>query len=70
MATLLTNVQASEEDHELSSEFFEKLPSLLESGKIKPSIPKIIEGGLDAVPDGFREHRDGKISAYKIVYKL
>jgi NADPH-dependent curcumin reductase CurA len=53
----------------LACELFEKLPSLLNDGKIRPSKPKVLDG-LDAVPEGFREHRDGKISAYKIVYKL
>ncbi|KAL1963528.1 hypothetical protein VTN77DRAFT_8109 [Rasamsonia byssochlamydoides] len=57
------------EDHELASELFEKLPSWLEDGKIKPNTPKVLKG-LDAVPAGFQEYRDGKISAYKIVYEL
>lgn len=70
MATLLTNIQPSQEDHDLSCELYDKLPSLLESGKIKPSTPKVFDNGLDAVPDGFQEYRDGKISGYKIVYKL
>lgn len=63
-------IQPNKEDHELSREFFEKLSSWLESGKIKPNTPKLRNGGLDAVPDGFQEYRDGNISAYKIVYKL
>ncbi|KAK2766977.1 hypothetical protein FQN54_006294 [Arachnomyces sp. PD_36] len=58
------------EDHEMCTEFFEKLPSWLESGKIKPNTPKVFDGGLDVVPEGFQEYRDGKISGYKIVYKL
>lgn len=33
------------------------------------SNPKVLTG-LDAVPEGFQEHRDGDISAYNIVYKL
>ncbi|KAL4911711.1 chaperonin 10-like protein [Aspergillus aurantiobrunneus] len=60
---------ASEHDHELSSELFEKLPGWLEKGIVKPSDPKVLRG-LDSVPDGFQEHRDGKISAYKIVYEI
>lgn len=57
------------EDHELASELFEKLPELLESGKVRPN-PTRIKKGLDAVAEGFQEYRDGKISAYKIVYEL
>ncbi|OJJ57337.1 hypothetical protein ASPSYDRAFT_58900 [Aspergillus sydowii CBS 593.65] len=60
---------ASKHDHELSSELFEKLPGWLQNGTIKPNTPKILHG-LDAVPDGFQEYRDGKISAYKIVYEI
>ncbi|OAL03233.1 GroES-like protein [Phaeosphaeriaceae sp. SRC1lsM3a] len=60
---------ASKDDHELASELFEKLPTWLETGIIKPSVPKLL-GGLDAVPAGFQEYRDGKVSGYKIVYKL
>ncbi|RAH46735.1 zinc-binding alcohol dehydrogenase family protein [Aspergillus brunneoviolaceus CBS 621.78] len=60
---------ASQEDHELASEFFDLVPDLLASGKIKPSRPKVL-GGLEAVPDGFQEYRDGKISGYKIVYRI
>ncbi|KAJ5513242.1 hypothetical protein N7463_002794 [Penicillium fimorum] len=57
------------EDYELNSELFENLPSWLENGTLKPSKPKVLSG-LDAVPVGFQEHRDRKISAYKIVYEL
>lgn len=62
-------MQASKEDHELSTELFEKLVPWLEKGTVKPSHPKVLPG-LDSVPEGFQEHRDGKISAYKIVYAL
>ncbi|GLA33903.1 hypothetical protein AnigIFM63309_003926 [Aspergillus niger] len=60
---------ASKDDHELTSELFEKLPGWLEKGSLKPNTPKLLNG-LDAVADGFQEYRDGKISAYKIVYEL
>ncbi|KAL5341414.1 putative zinc-binding dehydrogenase family oxidoreductase [Aspergillus crustosus] len=60
---------ASKEDHELASELFKKLPGWLENGTIKASHPKVLRG-LEAVSEGFQEHRDGKISAYKIVYEI
>ncbi|KAL4747506.1 hypothetical protein BDW72DRAFT_206398 [Aspergillus terricola var. indicus] len=60
---------ASPNDHELASELFEQLPARLANGTIKPNNPRVLRG-LDAVPDAFQEYRDGKISAYKIVYKL
>ncbi|KAH6963734.1 chaperonin 10-like protein [Fusarium avenaceum] len=61
---------ASEEDHKLGVEFNERLPGWIDEGKIKPNKPKVIPGGLDAVKKGFQEHRDGKISGYKLVYEL
>ncbi|KAJ5872853.1 uncharacterized protein N7529_005206 [Penicillium soppii] len=60
---------ASQEDHELASELFENLPSWLAQGAIKPNKAKIFLG-LDSVPQGFQEYRDGKVSAYKIVYEV
>jgi NADPH:quinone reductase-like Zn-dependent oxidoreductase len=60
---------ASQDDHNLSSELFEKLPQWLEDGTIKPNEAKVLKG-LEAVPEGFQEYRDGKISGYKIVYAL
>ncbi|KAJ5331673.1 hypothetical protein N7476_001456 [Penicillium atrosanguineum] len=60
---------AHKEDHRLSSELFEKLPLWLEQGKIQPNKSKVLHG-LDLVPEGFQEYRDGVISAYKIVYEL
>ncbi|KAF3002345.1 hypothetical protein E8E14_007109 [Neopestalotiopsis sp. 37M] len=58
-----------QEDHELSAKFFEELPKLLSSGVIKPNNVKLLEG-LDSVPEGFQEYRDGTISNYKLVYKV
>ncbi|KAF4443598.1 alcohol dehydrogenase [Fusarium acutatum] len=61
---------ASQEDHKLALDFFEKLPMLLSSGQIKPNSYKLFDDGLDDVFKGFQEYRDGNISNYKIVYKL
>ncbi|KAF0327177.1 hypothetical protein GQ607_005660 [Colletotrichum asianum] len=62
--------QAHEADHQLGTEFFEKLPGWVEEGKIKPNKPKVIPGGLEGVHKGFQEYRDGNISATKLVYAL
>ncbi|KAL5360308.1 hypothetical protein BJX96DRAFT_175169 [Aspergillus floccosus] len=67
--TRVTDVLASPDDHELCAELFEMLPAWLDQGVVRPSHPKIYHG-LDTVPEGFREYRDGKISAYKIVYEV
>ncbi|KAI5465598.1 zinc-binding dehydrogenase family oxidoreductase [Mariannaea sp. PMI_226] len=61
---------ANEADHELASSFCESLPTYIEEGKIKPNAVKILPGGLDAVETGFQEHREGKISALKLVYEV
>ncbi|KAI1860549.1 hypothetical protein JX265_009948 [Neoarthrinium moseri] len=59
----------NKDDHELCKEFFDKLPKYLQEDKLKPNVPKLMLG-LDAVQQGFQEYRDGKISGYKVVYKL
>ncbi|KAJ0323802.1 hypothetical protein COL5a_008164 [Colletotrichum fioriniae] len=61
---------ASEEDHKLGTEFYEKLPGWVETGKFKPNKPKVISGGLDGVDKGFQVYRDGAISGEKVVYQL
>ncbi|VUC34864.1 unnamed protein product [Clonostachys rosea] len=57
-------------DHELASSFFARLSSLLADGKIKPNATKVFEGGLGDISSGFTEYCEGKVSNYKIVYKL
>ncbi|KAJ5087175.1 zinc-binding dehydrogenase family oxidoreductase [Penicillium angulare] len=61
---------ASKDDHNLSTDLFKKLlPAWLDIGMLKPNEPKVLKG-LDKVTQGFQEHREGKISAYKIVYEV
>lgn len=59
-----------EADHNLASEFCEKIGEWLGSGNIRPNEPRLLDGGLNAVADGFQEYRDGNISAYKVVYMI
>ncbi|CAH0043165.1 unnamed protein product [Clonostachys rhizophaga] len=61
---------ANKADHELAAGFFQELPELLATGKIKPNTCQLDVSGLDGVSRGFQEYRDGKISNYKIVYKV
>lgn len=66
----LTNTaKASKEDHELSAELFEKIPAWLNEGKIKPNTVKLFDS-LDSINEGFDLYRNGKISSFKIVYKV
>ena len=60
---------ASEADHKLSAELFNNLPQWLEDGTIEPNDTKVLHG-LEKVPEGFQEYRDGTISGYKIVYAI
>lgn len=57
----------NENDHKLAAELFEHLPRWLEDGTIRPNETKVLQG-LEKVPEGFQEYRDGLISGYKIVY--
>ncbi|PVI04403.1 hypothetical protein DM02DRAFT_639921 [Periconia macrospinosa] len=41
----------------------------LESGTIKPN-PVVVKRGLGVIEEGFQDYRDGKISAYKIIYEV
>lgn len=67
---LKSYVKPNKADHELAAELFDKLPTWLVEGRIKPNQAKVFEGGLNDVSKGFQEYRDGTISNYKIVYKL
>ncbi|KAI0205321.1 zinc-binding dehydrogenase [Astrocystis sublimbata] len=53
--------------------FWEKylgiLPELVASGKIKPN-PSRQMGGLDAIIEGFKLQREGKVRAEKLIYKV
>ncbi|KAF4467831.1 zinc-binding oxidoreductase [Fusarium albosuccineum] len=55
---------ASEEDHQLASEFNQKLPELLARQMIRPNNPLAMHG-FDRITEGFQAYRDGKISGYK-----
>jgi hypothetical protein len=66
---LLTKTQASNADHKLGTELFEKIPGWLQDGTLQPNTSKVLPGGLEAVKEGFQMHRDGKISGFKLVYE-
>ncbi|KAL4871407.1 hypothetical protein BDV12DRAFT_183790 [Aspergillus spectabilis] len=60
---------ASKEECALAGELYKNLPGWLESGRFKMSTPKVF-GGLESVSQGFQEQREGRISGYKIVYRV
>ncbi|KAH7014491.1 zinc-binding dehydrogenase [Microdochium trichocladiopsis] len=45
------------------------LPEWLGSGKLKTNKVTIL-GGLEAIPEGFRMHSEGKVRVEKLVYKI
>lgn len=61
--------QINEADHALAADFFSQLPGLLSGEIIKPNAAKLLTG-LDSVLQGFQDYRDGRISNFKVVYKL
>ncbi|KZF20530.1 NAD(P)-binding protein [Xylona heveae TC161] len=60
---------ALRDDHELASEFYDRLPHWLESVRFKPNSILLLKG-LDSVTEGFDLYKQGKISAKKVVYEL
>ncbi|PMD62981.1 GroES-like protein [Hyaloscypha bicolor E] len=61
---------ASSGDHALGIELFENISGWLKDGTLQANTPKVLAGGLSAIPEGFQMHRDGKISGFKLVYEL
>ncbi|KAL0263052.1 Zinc-binding oxidoreductase alcohol dehydrogenase [Diplodia seriata] len=60
---------ASEADHALAAELFEKLPAWLESKSVVPNKAHVLEG-LESLPHGFEMHRKQEISGFKVVYHI
>ena len=65
----LRKSQKSQRDRELGAELFENIPKWIAEGKFKPNAVHQMTG-LKSVPEGFQLHRDGKISAKKVVYQI
>ncbi|EMD38824.1 hypothetical protein CERSUDRAFT_72108 [Gelatoporia subvermispora B] len=45
------------------------IPKYLERGVLKPNIPRVLPGGLNAWQDAYALHREGKVSGEKIVFR-
>ncbi|KAI0667952.1 GroES-like protein [Trametes maxima] len=52
---------------EFGEAFVKALPELLEDGSVKPNIPEVLPGGLDAIVGGLKRLRAGDVSARKLV---
>jgi NADPH:quinone reductase-like Zn-dependent oxidoreductase len=60
---------ASLTDYEFGSKFWKVSEELINSGKIK-THPVEVRSGLEGVPQGLQDLKDGKVSGVKLVYKV
>ncbi|KAF1850251.1 oxidoreductase-like protein [Cucurbitaria berberidis CBS 394.84] len=61
--------QANQADYEFGSKFWKLSEALFNSGKIK-AHPAELRNGLEGIPQGLQDLKDGKVSAVKLVYKI
>jgi NADPH:quinone reductase-like Zn-dependent oxidoreductase len=62
-------VPAKPEDYEFGVKFWKAAEGLLNSGKIK-THPTLVKDGLEGVPQGLNDLKDGKVSGKKLVYRV
>ena len=61
---------ASQTDWEFGVKFWRLSEELLNSGKIKAHPTEVRKGGLEAIPQGIEDLKEGKVSGVKLVYTL
>lgn len=61
--------QASQTDYEFGAKFWKVAEGLLNEGKIK-AHPTEVRKGLEGVPQGLQDLKDGKVSGVKLVYTV
>ncbi|KAF2089272.1 putative zinc-binding oxidoreductase ToxD [Saccharata proteae CBS 121410] len=61
---------AKAEDYEFGKMFWQLSQELFKEGKVKVHTPEVREGGLEGVLQGMEEHRLGKVSGKKLVYRI
>jgi NADPH:quinone reductase-like Zn-dependent oxidoreductase len=62
-------VPESQTDYEFGAKFWKASEELINSGKIR-AHPTEVRSGLDGVPQGLQDLKDGKVSGVKLVYKV
>lgn len=62
-------VPASQSDYEFGAKFWKVAEDLINSGKIK-THPVEVRNGLEGVPQGLQDLKDGKVSGVKLVFKV
>lgn len=58
------------EDFEFAKDFATVIENLLQEGSIKNHPIELREGGLDSIPGGLKDMKEGMVSAKKLVYRL
>ena len=58
------------QDYELCAEFYKATWDLLAAGKLKTHPTDVREGGLQRVPEGLREIKEGRVAGKKLVYRV
>jgi NADPH:quinone reductase-like Zn-dependent oxidoreductase len=62
-------VPANQEDYEFGVKFWKAAEELINSGKVK-THPTLVRDGLEGVPQGLNDLKDGKVSGQKLVYRV
>ncbi|KAI4909275.1 hypothetical protein J4E90_007972 [Alternaria incomplexa] len=62
-------VGASQEDYEFGARFWKQAEEWFGQGKLK-THPIEVRSGLEGVPQGLQDLKDGKVSGVKLVYKV
>ncbi|KAJ4299060.1 Trans-enoyl reductase actts2 [Kalmusia sp. IMI 367209] len=57
-------------DFDFGVKFWRLSEELINSGKIKTHPTEVRSGGLDAIPQGIADLKDGKVSGVKLVFKV
>jgi NADPH:quinone reductase-like Zn-dependent oxidoreductase len=63
------NVPAKPEDYEFGVKFWKAAEELFNSGKIS-AHPTLVREGLEGVPQGLNDLKEGKVSGKKLVYRV
>jgi NADPH:quinone reductase-like Zn-dependent oxidoreductase len=60
----------NQSDVEFATRFWKVSQDLINEGKIKPHPAEVREGGLQAIPQGLADLKEGRVSGAKLVYTL
>lgn len=65
-----TKFAAKPQDLAFSTKFSELSQKLIEENRIKAHRHEVREGGLDGILTGLDDMRNGRISGFKVVYRI